>query len=348
MAEDKPVHTVHLEPVGIDMEVEEGETVLDAAFRQGIALMHGCKEGQCASCKSVLLEGDADLLKYSTFALSDFEREQDYVLLCRTQAYGDLVVELLNYDEDILSHAIPVKEYGATVQAVETLTHDMRKLVIELDGDQSLPFWAGQYVDITLPERNITRSFSMANPPSEGAKLEFIIKIYPDGAFSSLLDGEVNSQDKVALKGPYGTCFRRAGDAPMYFVGGGSGMAPLLSMLADLVESGEQHRVVFFYGARTQRDLFYIEEINALGQELDEFEFIPVLSHEDEGSDWSGERGMVHEAVSRFFNEEEPEEDAQVYACGPPPMIDALTPILHINDVDPDNIHYDKFTQAAH
>src|SRR5919107_5215672 len=91
------VHKVRLEPVGIEMEVEEGETVLDAAFRQGISLMHGCKEGQCSACKCVLTDGDVEMMKYSTFALSDPERETNHILLCRTLAYSDIEVELLSY-----------------------------------------------------------------------------------------------------------------------------------------------------------------------------------------------------------------------------------------------------------
>src|SRR4051794_15490896 len=180
----RAVHTVLLQPAGIEMEVEEGETVLDAAFRQGISLMHGCKEGQCSSCKSILMEGDIELLKYSTFALPDYERGQDYVLLCRTQAYSDLVVELLNYDEELLLASLPVKEYSATISAIEALTHDIRRLEVRVE--QPLQFRAGQYVDITVPGKGVTRSFSMANSPREQQTLEFIIKIYPNGAFSSL------------------------------------------------------------------------------------------------------------------------------------------------------------------
>src|SRR6202789_4614519 len=122
------VHKVRFEPVGIEMEVEEGETVLDAAFRQGISLMHGCKEGQCGSCKSKLVDGDIELLKYSTFALPDYESETNHVLLCRTHAFSDLTVELLNYDEDLLSRSIAVKEFSGTVVAVESLTHAIRQL----------------------------------------------------------------------------------------------------------------------------------------------------------------------------------------------------------------------------
>jgi propane monooxygenase reductase subunit len=101
------VHNVRFEPVGVDMNIVEGETVLDAASRQGVALMHGCREGQCSSCKSLLLNGDVELLKYSTFALPDYQRDAKYILLCRTLAYSDITVELLNYDEDVMRHSIP-------------------------------------------------------------------------------------------------------------------------------------------------------------------------------------------------------------------------------------------------
>src|SRR6202162_5238229 len=115
---DAVIHMVRLEPVGLVMEVEEGETVLNAAFRQGIALMHGCKEGQCGSCKSRLISGDIELLKYSTFALPDYERETDHILLCRTHAYSDVSLELLNYDEDLLSRSIAVKAFGGRVAKI--------------------------------------------------------------------------------------------------------------------------------------------------------------------------------------------------------------------------------------
>ncbi len=227
---DKLTHIVRFEPVGIEMEIGEGETVLNAAFRQGVALMHGCKEGQCASCKSILREGDIELLKYSTFALSDSEREQDKVLLCKTQAYSDLVIELLNFDEYLLSHCVPVRSYQGIVKDIQSLTHDIRQLRIETS--EPMKFFAGQYVDVTVPETGVTRSFSMANPPSAPCQLEFIIEIYQDGAFSSLLRDKMEVGHPVALKGPFGTCMRHEGrESTMLLTGGGSGMAPLLSIL---------------------------------------------------------------------------------------------------------------------
>jgi propane monooxygenase reductase subunit len=339
-------HKVRFEPAGIEMEVEEGETILDAAFRQGISVMHGCKEGQCSSCKSLLLDGDIELLKHSTFALPESERDTGHILLCRTHAYSDVSIELLNYDEDLLRRSIAVKTFGATLTRVEHLTHDIRQLEIELD--RPLKFWAGQYVDITLPGGAVTRSFSMANAPSEPRKLAFIIKKYPQGAFSSALDDSLKPGDRLEAKGPYGTCFRRDGHpGPMILIGGGSGMSPLLAILRDHAESHESRPVRFFYGARTRADLFNLEEFATLELELPDFHFIPALSHAEDGDGWEGERGFVHEVVARHLKAENFSGEIDAYSCGPPPMIDAVLPILQMAGVEPDHIYFDKFTPAT-
>jgi propane monooxygenase reductase component len=339
-------YNVRLEPVGVEMEVEEGETVLSAAFRQGIMLMHGCKEGQCSSCKSILLDGDAELLKYSTFALADYEREDNYVLLCRTLAHSDLSVELLSYDEELLTHSIPVRNYRARVSAIDRLTADMCRLELELE--QPFKFWAGQYVDITVPRSGLVRSFSMANAPG-GNQLDFIIKIYPDGAFSSVLDKELKIDDPLDIKGPYGICFRHENrSGQLILVGGGSGMAPLWSILNDVAHTGEQHQLTFFYGARTKRDLFYLDRIEAIGKTLRDFRFIPALSHEPAGTDWEGETGFIHEVVARHLRGVDLDDETEAYCCGPPPMIDATVPVLQISGVEPERIHIEKFTQASH
>ncbi|MDQ2803553.1 MAG: 2Fe-2S iron-sulfur cluster binding domain-containing protein [Pseudomonadota bacterium] len=365
---DKETYTVRFEPVGVEMDVEEGETVLEAGFRHGIALMHGCKEGQCSSCKSRLLEGDIELKKYSTFALADYERETDHILLCRTLAYSDLVVELLNYDEDLMRRSIPVRGYAAEVAAVETLAPDIRLLRLTLD--QPLRFWAGQYVDITIPDAagpddagpgigdpdaaGITRAFSMANPPAAEASVEFIIKHYPDGAFSGRLDGGpsgggLKPGDRLAVKGPYGTCFRHESrDGMMVLIGGGSGMSPLWSILQDHIRSGEQRPIRFFYGARTEAHLFYRDEFAALEKSLPDFRFIPALSDHDGSTEWAGETGFIHEVAARVLRDEKLDGAIDAYTCGPPPMIDAVIPVLQMAGFEPEQIHFDKFTTAAH
>src|SRR5262245_13685280 len=160
-------HVVRFEPVGIEIEVAEDQTILRAAQEQGIMLMHGCKEGQCASCKSFILDGDdVDLERYSTFALPEFEKDEGYTLLCRAHPYEDLTIELLNYDEEMIHSGLPIQQAVVEVEANEPVTHDMRHLVVRLVEPANLKFFPGQYVDFSVPGTEWTRSFSMANTPS--------------------------------------------------------------------------------------------------------------------------------------------------------------------------------------
>ncbi|MFT4561815.1 MAG: propane monooxygenase reductase subunit [Gammaproteobacteria bacterium] len=339
-------HTVRLEPIGVDMEVEEEETVLQAAFRQGITLMHGCKEGQCSACKSVLLEGDAEHEDFSTFALSEPEQAEGKVLLCRLFAYSDLEIELLNYDEELLSNWIPAKKFTGSICAIEPLTHDIRRFDVQLDSP--MEFRAGQYADITLPGTGVTRSYSMANSPSEQNTMSFIIKIYPDGAFSELLANSAKIGDAIEIEGPFGTSFRNAKhEGPTLLVGGGSGMAPLWSILNDIAENDAAKPVRFFYGARTEQDLFYLDEIAAIGEKLGDFEFIPALSDQQGNDGWSGATGFVHDNVASTYAGTGRNITLDAYACGPPPMVDAVLGVFQQIGVDADNIHLDKFTPAT-
>jgi propane monooxygenase reductase component len=335
-------YSVRLEPIGVDMSVNEGETVLQAAFRQGITLMHGCKEGQCSSCKSVLLDGDAEHGDFSTFALSESEQAENKVLLCRLFANSDLEIELLNYDEEILANWIPAKKFTGQVSAIEALTHDIRKFDVVLNEDMS--FHAGQYADITLPGGGVTRSYSMANPPSEKRTLSFIIKIYPDGAFSNQLADNVQVGDAVELEGPFGTSFRNKNHrGPTLLIGGGSGMAPLWSILNDLAQDKVREAVRVYYGARAKRDLFYLDQIAAIGATLHDFAFVPALSDMDPDDAWQGATGFIHEVVAADTGRD---PTLQAYVCGPPPMVEAVLPVLQKVGVDADNIHLDKFTPA--
>ncbi|MBL4767561.1 MAG: 2Fe-2S iron-sulfur cluster binding domain-containing protein [Rhodobacteraceae bacterium] len=343
-------HTVTLEPVGVEFQVEDGETILDAAFRQGIALPHGCKEGQCSACKCTVLEGEFELLKYSTFALSEPDREQGNTLLCRSLALEDMTVELLNFDEELLSKSIAVKDFPGKITGKENLTHDI--LAVEIKIETPIKFWAGQYVDITVTTQEgetITRSFSMANTPEQTQDLKFIIKKYPEGKFSNALDGgAIEIGATVNVKGPYGSCFRREDKTgPLVLVAAGSGMSPIWSILHDHIASGEDRPVYFFYGARTGRDLFYLDEIKALIAEHSNITFIPVLSHAEEIDSWTGAHGFVHEVVQSELRRLDIETDACAFACGPPPMIEALQPVLMMQDFDPDRTHFDIFTPST-
>ena len=334
-------HTVRLEPVGIEFEVDEDETILAAAFHQGLQLMHGCKEGQCSACKSFLLDGEVDLDRYSTFALPDFELEEGWTLLCRAHALEDLEVELINFDEEILRSGMPVQEAAARVDAIEPLTHDIRRLVLSLGEPAELDYHPGQYVDITIPGTDAHRSFSMANLPSDGGRLEFMIKLYPDGRFSGLLDGGLSGGDELRIKGPYGVfTLRDQSPRRLLFIGGGAGMAPILCLLRSLAERGIDRPATYYYGARSEGDLFHREELAELESRLPAFRFVPALSE----GEWEGETGLITEVVRAH----EPDlKGRDAYVCGPPPMVDAAIALLTQRGMDEQHIYFDKFTTTG-
>jgi propane monooxygenase reductase subunit len=306
--------------------------------------MHGCKEGQCASCKSLLIEGDLEMEKYSTFALADYEREQGYVLLCRSHAYSDLTVELLNYDEETILSGLPVQTVQTVVSAIEPLTHDIKHLVLQLVEPRELRFRAGQYVDIRIPGSEEHRSYSMANTPATNSHLEFILKVFPGGRFSSLLD-ESFVGTALEVTGPYGSCIlRENSERDVVLIGGGAGMAPLWSLLNDIAARGLQRRVTFYYGARSRRDLFYLDKIDELRARLPEFRFIPALSEPLPQDHWQGETGLITEVVARTLSAG---SEVDVYLCGPAAMIDAALPLLVRKGIREERMLFDKFTPTG-
>ncbi|MDQ1716179.1 MAG: propane monooxygenase reductase component [Pseudonocardiales bacterium] len=338
-------HNVRFEPVGIDIEVSEDETVLDAAFRQGVMLMHGCKEGQCSACKSFLLDGDMQMDRYSTFALADYESDEGYVLLCRAHAYSDLEVELINFDEEMIHSGLPVVTVTATIAELTDLTSDITRMVLTLSEPGSLRFYPGQYVDIQIPGHVEHRSFSMAAPPSPDGRLEFIIKRYPGGHFSGLLSDKLTVGDSLEVSGPYGTfTLKASSDRRLVFAAGGAGMAPVLALLRQLAEAGSERAMSFYYGARTESDLICDAELTDLKARLPQLTFIACLS-ESWPDHWDpATTGFVHDVVERH---ETGLRDSDIYLCGPPPMIDAALALLSGQSVPQEQIHFDKFTVTA-
>jgi len=339
-------HVVRFEPVGIEIEVDEDQNVLRAAAEQGIMLMHGCKEGQCSSCKSFVLDGDEiELDRYSTFALPDYEKEEGYTLLCRAHVYEDVTIELLNYDEEMIRSGLPIQEGVAEVVSNDAVTHDMRHLVLKLIEPAEMKFFPGQYMDITIPDTDTVRSFSMANTTSrEGGRLEFVIKVYPDGKFSHFLDSKVKVGDRLDLSGPFGVFTLRDGDNDLVFVGGGAGMAPILALLRSMAERGLERKATFFYGARTQRDLCFESELRELEARLPNFRYLPALSEPSDDDDWDGETGLITDVVKRHADDL---TGAHAYVCGPPPMVEAAVPLLATLGVDEKRVYYDKFTTTG-
>jgi propane monooxygenase reductase subunit len=342
-------HLVRFEPVDLEIKVPENKTILQAAFDQGIMLMHGCKEGQCAACKSFLLEGDPDDVehdKYSTFALPDFERDEGHVLLCRAHAYGDLTIELLNYDEEVIKSGIPIQDATVEVVSKEKVTRDLCNLVLRLVDPPALKFFPGQYVDFKIPDTDTFRSFSMANTCNgESDQLEFVIKIYPDGFFSQILENQIAVGDRLEISGPYGMfTLRDNPGADLLFIGGGAGMAPILSLLRSMTERGIDRPARFYYGARTESDLCFEDELRGFESTFADFRYIPALSEAGDDSAWEGATGFVTDVVRR---DETNLDGTDVYICGPPPMVEAALEILPSLGANEKRIFFDKFTTTG-
>jgi len=324
---------VRFEPIGEEIECAPEESILDAAFRHGYNLVYGCREGQCSACKCFLLEGDVALKRYSSFALSDSERTNGYSLMCRAMPEDDVVVELLHYDPDEyrLEHAI--RDGLGLVEAVEALTSDIVRLVLR--ASEEFDFTPGQYVDLWVPgDSGGRRSFSMANLPGDD-RVELLIKRYPGGKLSGMLGSGIVAGSSVQFTGPYGSLRIRDGERPVLMIAGGSGMAPILSLLRQLASERCGRPVRFFYGARTDGDLFWLEEIAELGGQLGDFQFTPVVER------------FVHEVVDEYLGEGEL-ASPDVYMCGPPPMVEAAEAMLiDKHGLDEQRIFVDKFTTSA-
>jgi propane monooxygenase reductase subunit len=240
----------------------------------------------------------------------------------------------------------PIQQVTAEVVSNDAVTHDMRHLVLKLIEPTEIPFFPGQYVDITIPGTDAVRSFSMANVSSkQSGQLEFVIKIYPDGLFSEFLDKTVSAGDQLELTGPFGVFTLRDGrDCDLVFVGGGAGMAPILSVLRSLAERGSTRKAVYYYGARRQRDLCFETELRDLEKAMPNFRYVPALSEPDADDDWDGEVGLITDVVKKY---ESDLSEADSYVCGPPPMVEAAMQVLTGLGATDKRIYYDKFTTTG-
>jgi propane monooxygenase reductase subunit len=246
----------------------------------------------------------------------------------------------------MIRSGLPIQQAVAEVVANDPVTHDLRHLVLRLVEPAELNFFPGQYVDITIPGTAVTRSFSMANTPTgDRGRLEFVIKMLPGGRFSQLLDTGLAAGDRLEVQGPFGVFTLRDGyPNDLIFIGGGAGMAPILSLLRSMAERGIERRATYYYGARRRRDLCFEAELRALSQQLPNFRYVPALSEPSDEDGWDGEVGLITEVVKRH---ESDLADVHAYLCGPPPMVEAAMPLLSALGMPEKRIYYDKFTSTG-
>lgn len=339
-------HELTIEPLGQTIEVEDGQTILDAALRAGIYLPHACGHGLCATCKVQVIDGEVEHGEASTFALMDFEREEGKTLACCAVPQGDVTIEA-DVDNDPDARNIPVLDFAGTVSRIETLTPTIKAIFITLEDGPALQFQPGQYVNLHIPGHEaLTRPFSLANPPRTGREIELNIRLVPGGAATGYIHETLKTGDEVRVSGPYGRFFlRETRQTPMLFLAGGSGLSSPRSMILDLIARSDAQPITLVYGSRNRAELYYHAEFSDLAAGQPGFTYVPVLSDEPEGSDWNGARGFVHEAARDHFANDFRGHTA--YLCGPPMMIEACITTLMQGRLFERDIFVEKFISAA-
>jgi phenol hydroxylase P5 protein len=340
------MYQLTIEPLGTTIEVEEGQTVLDAALRQGIYLPHACGHGLCGSCKVQVCDGEVDHGAANPFALMDFERDEGKTLACCCTLQSDITIEA-DIDEEPDAETIPVKDFAATVTRIEDLTPTIKALYLALD--KPLHFQAGQYVQLEIPGLGQSRAFSIANAPTDvsaSGGIELHVRRVPGGAGTEYLHKQLKTNDRLRLSGPYGRFFvRQSAQRPLVFMAGGSGLSSPRSMILDLLEHGCTLPITLVYGQRCLEELYHDDQFRALAEQHPNFTYVPVLSNEPEDSAWTGARGFVHDAAKAHFGGDFTGHKA--YLCGPPPMVEACIGTLMQGRLFERDIYTEKFLSAA-
>ena len=320
-------HEVCVKPSNHTFTVKEGETVLDAALREGVVIAYGCRNGACGTCKGKLLSGKLDYGVYQEHALPDAERAAGMALFCQARPLSDLAIECREISgvKDFQIKLLPCR-----VQKMSRVAPDVMMLHLKLPTNERLQFLAGQYIDILLkdgaaraepgrPALASRRSFSMANPPHDDTFLELHLRNY-GGPFSEHVFGRMKERDILRFEGPFGTFFLRENSGkPIVFVASGTGFAPVKAMIEHALHIGLRRPMTLYWGCRMRDDL-YMNELAERWHTDRGIRYVPVLSEALPGDNWTGRAGFVHRAVM----EDLPDlSDYQVYACGAPVMVEA-------------------------
>lgn len=331
---------IRIQSSGREFTAGEKETVLAAALRQGVMLPYSCRNGACGSCKGKLLSGQVDYGTYESKAMSEAEREQGHALFCQARPLTDLVIEA---KEIAAAKDIPIRIMPARVVQMEKLADDVMRLSLKLAEGQRLQYLAGQYIDILL-SGNQRRSFSLSTSPLSDELLQLHIRHVPGGFFTGHVFTKMQEKDLVRFQGPYGMFFlREESDRPAILVAGGTGFAPIKSILEYAFAKGATRPLHLYWGVRARRDLYLSDLPQAWARDHGNFKFTPVLSEPRPEDRWDGRQGWVHEAVAADYPDLSRHE---VYASGPPPMVEALKATVKKHGLPGERLYYDSFEFA--
>lgn len=319
--------------------IDGGGSLLAALTEGDIFIPSSCGgRGSCALCKVRVLEGAGPVLPTEEPHLSPEETAAHVRLSCQIKVRSDLSVEI---PQELLT----VQRFRGTVDKIEDLTHDIKRVRIKLAEPKPISFRAGQYVQLECPAYGdnpepVYRAYSIASPPSMGDAIEMVVRLMPDGICTTWVFRILKEGDEIYFNGPYGEFFLRDTGSDIVLIAGGSGLAPIRSILMEMAEQHNPRRAALYFGALGKRDLYYVDQMHQLQQELPSFEFIPALSEPSTDDPWDGETGLITEVLDRC---EEGLADKEAYLCGSPGMIDACVRVMQGKGLEEDRIYYDKF-----
>lgn len=314
----------------------EDQSVADASYRSRINIPVDCSDGACGTCKAFCESGDYEGGSYIEDALSDDEAQEGYLLACQAKPRSDMVVQ-------IPTTSAVAKTAAAThrgrVAGLDRLSPTTVRLTVEIDERDKLAFLPGQYVNIAVPGTDVTRSYSFSSAPDDD-ELSFLIKLTPGGMMSEWLDGRAGVGDEVTFTGPHGSFFLRESDNPLLLLAGGTGLAPILSIMRTLRAQGSERPAHLVYGATTDDDVVELETVRELAGEIglswDYCVADPATSAPNQGY-----------VTSLFGAEHLHDGTGAVYLCGPPAMVEAVRGDLRERELDPSGFYYEKFALAA-
>lgn len=327
--------------------VEAGETILEAALRQGISLPYGCRNGSCGACKGKVIQGTVDYGRHNEDVLTNTEKQDGMALFCCAQPLSDLIIECREVDaiKDIKIRIMPSR-----VHKLERVAPDVMIIYLKLPANERLQFLPGQYIDILLKDGK-RRSFSLANAPHDDEFLQIHARNYPGGVFSEHVFSQMKERDILRFEGPLGSFIlhETSVDIPIIFLASGTGFAPIKSILEHIFYTENMHKhnrkMILYWGVRTKADLYLEKLAKEWEHQYKNFIFIPVLSDALPADNWSGRTGLVHQAVLEDF---ESLAGYHVYACGSPLMIKAAyQDFIQLKNLPVDHFFSDIFAPSV-
>lgn len=323
---------------GAIFTVNEGESVLTAALRQGVMLPYSCKNGTCGSCKGRLESGEVHYPFHPPLALSREEIGEGGALLCQAEPIEDLVIHIREIEA---VRDIQVRKMPARVIEKTLLTEDVMRIRIKLPDAQRLQFLAGQYLDILLPDGK-RRAFSIASAPHCEDEIELHIRHVEGGGFTGWVFDELKERDILRIEAPLGTFFVRNDktERPMILMGGGTGFAPLKSMIEDLLAHHDNRPLHLFWGVRNGAELYMHEQAQQWAEQNEHIRYTSALSEPGSDAPAGSFTGFVHESVLKQY----PDLSAfDIYMSGPPAMIDTGRAAFLENGAEKRRIYFDSF-----